>query len=171
MKHLFLIAITLLLCGNVHAQKTDLLKDKILVGKLKGDSAKLVLDTKSFLKAMNEQFPDKDFDKVEIKHGQTIGDKKVSFYYLRVSGTGPSMRRWLGVSGNKLYIENSDMEDVSYKDYYFSCSGSEQCSPNLYVEGNQMDWICGDDIAEVKYQEAERNPCMKETSIVVVSDF
>jgi len=172
MKYLYLIAITLFLFSNANAQKTDLLKDKVLVGELKGGSAKLAINTKSFLKAMNEQFPEKEFEKVEIKQGQTIGDKKIAFYYLKViSRTGPSVRRWLGVSGNKLYIENSPMEGVSYKDYYFSCSGSENCSPNIYVEGKEINWICGDDLKEKTEREMEQNPCMKEASVIVESDF
>lgn len=171
MKRIYFIALTAFLSGSAMAQKTDLMKDKILIGEVKNDKFKVVVDTKSFLLAMNEQF-DGDYDHVEIKTDHTLGEKKEKFYYVNVSSgsDGSSIVRWLSNKNGRLYMENSTGDDTTHKDFYVSCKGVDKCTPHLYADNKKMNWICGEKPGCLTEEEAKRNPCRREISLVAPSE-
>lgn len=168
MKYLYLIALALFLCGNANAQKTDLMQEKILIGQIENDHLKVLADTEGLLLAMNEQFGEK-YDKVEILNGLTLGDRKEKFYYVSVSSVSSDSNvvRWLTNIEGKLYIENTMEDESSHKDYYIACRGVEQCKPNVFVDKNEIIWICGDNPSCLTEEGAKRNPCARELSIIV----
>lgn len=166
MKTVYLLAFCFISIGAI--AQTDLSRDKILIGELKGDKASVVIDTKSFLKEFNKHFPDMDYNAVEINSQYTIGEKKEMFYYVDVysSNKDAHVVRWLNNENGRLYIDNTFKNDFTHKNFYVSCVGVESCKPNLYAMGNELNWICGETPGCVTEEEAKRNPCAKSTSVI-----
>lgn len=168
MKNFYLLAFYFISIGAI--AQTDLLKERILIGELKGDKASLVIDTKSFLEAFNNHFSGRDFTTVAIQQGYTIGEKQELFYYIDIySGSKDvSIVRWLQNDNGKLYMDNTlTNDDFTHKNFFVSCEGVESCKPNLYAMDNELNWMCGDTPSCVTEEEAKKNPCARTTAVIM----
>ena len=163
----YFILLAFIVCGSAVAQKNILLTNTVLIAEIKSNEINVSIDSAAFLKALNYEFNEK-FDNFEVKIGETIGDRKEKFYYMNVSsGTnGSNIVRWLTNKNGKLYLENSIQEETGYKDYYVACKGDDQCKPKIYTSGTDIFWICGETPGCKTEEEAKRNPCSRELSLV-----
>jgi len=164
----YLLLLAFIVGGSAVAQKNILLKNTVLIAEIKSNEINVSIDSSAFLKALNSEFNEK-FDNIEVKIGETIGDRKEKFYYMSISSmvSGSNLVRWLTNENGKLYLENTKRKKFAYKAYYVACKGDDQCQPNLYTLGAEMNWICGETLGCKTEEEAKRNPCVRQLSIVV----
>jgi hypothetical protein len=173
MKCLYIIAGMLLLVGNAVAQKTDLMRDKMFMAKVKNNEISVRINIKSFLAAVNESFPYENYNKLEIKQDTTLGETKASYYYVVISSDtySPTIVRWLSNENGKLFMETTPKGQISYKDVFFSCKGAGDCAPHIYTEGVEQYWICGESPYEQSNEELNGRPCEHSVTVMAKPDF
>lgn len=165
MKYIFIILLSFYSITTI-SQTNDISFDgKLLVGKLKNDKPKMVVNKKSIIKAINRELYEnkKVINKVEIIQAYMIGGKKTKYYYVEFSSSKRKdlhIVRWLCNYEGELYFDKSYNSDgYTYVDLFVACEGNEKCRPRLFDLGDNFGWGCREFIGCLIEEEAAINKC------------
>lgn len=150
---LLLIIIPVLSSTSQTKSDSVSLTEKLLVGKLHKDKVEITLDTAKFITLYNNEVYEGEFviDELFIISAITKGDQQIKYYYLQLSSKSGKVNvaRWLFVVNDSLYIDFSQDTDVfTYQDLYITCEGQGDCTPNLFIIGDEYIWGCQEDITK-----------------------
>ena len=171
-KFLFFIIFLNIVFISCKAVKSNL-KDssKELFATINDDSYSIRIDTLVFKKRISENIfsstSNITYDKIEVKKQLTIGEEKSFFYYVQLTNYKKNLKttRWLERINDKLYLNNSEKDDDTFKLQYASCQGINDCTPNVYISDKKRFWICGE-IAVCSNKKDDSLSCTSSKSII-----
>lgn len=152
---------------NVLSQSKEIsFEDKLLIGELKKDKPKLLIDKQQLIATINKEFFKKKsvIDQIKIIEEFTLGGKKIKYYYAEFSSSERKdlhIVRWLCNYDGLLYFDKSNNPDrYTYVDLFITCEGNEKCRPRLfYIGEDDFGWSCREFIGCVTEEEALINKC------------
>lgn len=165
MKYFLIFLVSIYSLSMLSQSKEISFENKLLVGKLKNDKPKMVVNKKNFINAINRELYENKrvIDKVEIIQRYTLGGRKIKYYYVEFSSSKRKnlhIVRWLCNYEGELYFDKSNNpEKYTYMDLFIACEGSEKCRPRLFDLGDDFGWGCREFIGCVTEEEALINKC------------
>lgn len=88
-----------------------------------------------------------EFDKIEIIKQFSMGEEIIPFYYILLTDFDKKVKtaRWLSKVNDSLYFCNDlDKEKGNFDLIYLTCSGENNCNPQLFIFDNKRSWACSD---------------------------
>ena len=116
---------------------------------IKENKIRLVVDTVKLKKYVKYYlFPDSDkisIDKVEIRKQKMLMSEKEYFMILFHDFENEvKIAKWLSLKGKKLIMKNNLKENDLFEAVFLTCSGSEDCFPNIFEMDGSRNWTCGE---------------------------
>lgn len=158
----------------VNVKEYDLTK-KTVVAKIKDNTINIVVDKEAFIQAINNSMlvdiNENPVNSMQVLKGTAFNDSKKEFYYMLFSSDATSFNlvRLLHNKNGKLIMQNDTFtgegQYLGYS-YFVSCEGVDSCKPTIFYEKGELMWACGESRACLTPEEAEKNPCLKSTSVI-----
>ncbi len=168
MRKLFFLAVFFTL--SCYAQETK--QEPIAV--IKGDGFEFKIDTNAFKKEIVKHLfsgQEVEFNSFEIKKQFTLGTKR-EFYYLLLTDTKRHIKvaKWLNKQGNNLFTNDEIGEGDAFEQTYLTCQGINDCDPNVFEEGKDIGWLCGEELSCLAMPEKDELKCKATKSLILFDD-
>ena len=167
-----LFAASLISGGNNTATTVDYdLTGKINIAKIEKGTIKVLVDEKSFIKAVNNSMliGDTPVHTFKVLKGISIGEAEKEFSYMLLSSNEKNFNlvRALYNRNGKLVMDKGDYEN-NYLTYscFVSCDGVDDCIPHMAYIDSKFTWGCSDKLVCVSPEEAKKNPCRKTETVM-----
>jgi len=81
---------------------------------------------------------------LRVVHKPVVGDPAKLYYAVLISDTSGSIKiaKWLEQRGQNLYLIDKFSEDKRLQAYYFTCIGTEGCTPSVLSVDGELGWSC-----------------------------
>lgn len=116
-------------CSSIPKEASLLSQKKLFFATVENNNCVIKIDKSKFINEINKALfkGENIIDKLEVKSDSTFGDTKVSYNYLNLSSSKKHINivRYLFNYEGELYIENSNLDNFTFVDFYISCEGYE----------------------------------------------
>ncbi|HQA73939.1 hypothetical protein [Flavobacterium sp.] len=163
---IFVLFCSCLSCKNskeyVHSKKT--------FAKLKKDKFEFTIDTLKFKNEISAGIFSEDskiiFDKVEIIKQFTLGEKSEIFYYVLLTDFDKKVTtaKWLYYDNGFLILNKKERLDDFFM-IYLTCSGNQNCEPNVFIVDGKKKWVCGENSSCLYNDGINKVECEKFTTV------
>lgn len=129
---------------------------------LKDNKVLFTIDTVSYKRKLESKlFSDKKvvLSKIEIVKQKSLVENS-DFYYILLTSKDKKIKvaRWLIKAGTSYYVNDELEEGVLFEQSYLICEGGDNCSPQVYIDGETRRWGCSKTIA--CYADGQKPECL-----------